>query len=128
MSAASPVYDLSYCIYSGGTRDIFNDLDYYLHVYYKSLSDTLKQFGSNVELIYPFTTFKSEWKHHCKYGYSMALLLLKNKLMYKEAQCIEITEEINVDLEMFEKGKYDKELLDIRAKDLVYHMYVNRFI
>lgn len=127
MTSGTPVYDLSYCLYSGGTKDSFTDLDYYIEVYYKSLANVVMKFGLDVKTIYSLNTLKLEWKQYCNYGYCMALLLLKNKLRYEDADGIEKIEEI-INLESFERGKYDKEMLETRARDLVQHMYVNDFL
>lgn len=129
MTATSPVFDLSYCIYSSGSAAILDNLDRFLRVYHLSLSDTLAEFGLNVEDTYPFETLKSEWKKYCKFGYSMALLLLKQKLMYKDVETIDLTDKVeeNIDLESFEKGKYDKKLLELQVRHLVRHMYANDF-
>lgn len=128
MHSTSPVFDLSYCIYSGGTADIFDKLDYYLHLYHQSLSETLKLFAMNAASVYPIQTLKSEWRDYCKFGYSMALLLLKNKLKYENVENSKLTDEIIVNLEEFETGKYNKELLKVRVKGLVKHMFENDFL
>lgn len=127
MTLGTPVYDLSYCLYSGGTKEIFSELDYYIEVYYKSLANMLMKFGLDIKNIYSLNNLKLEWKEYCHYGFCMALLLLKNKLRYEDSDDILLKEEIVI-LETFEKGKYDKELLETRARDLIRHMYVNDFM
>lgn len=124
MTLGTLVYDLSYCLYSGGTKEIFTHLDYYIEVYYKSLDNMLMKFGLDVQNIYTLNTLKLEWKKYSTYGFCMALLLLKNKLKYED---VDETEE-TVNLETSEKDKYDKELFETRVRDLITHMYVNDFL
>lgn len=127
MTLGTPIYDLSYCLYSGGTKEIFSELNYFIEVYYNSLANMLMKFGLDIKNIYTLNSLKLEWKKYCNYGFCMALLLLKNKLRYEDSDGTISTEEI-VNLETFEKGKYDKDLLETRARDLIRHMYVNDFL
>lgn len=92
----SPVIDLSYCIYAGGSKTIFDDLEYFLEIYYASLSKTLKEYSLDSEKLYTFDTLKSEWKDHCVYGMVMAMYLWSVKLI-DEAEVKDIKEfhEIN---------------------------------
>lgn len=129
MTATSPIFDLSYCIYSSAAYNVLANLDHFLNVYYQSLSDMLEVFHLDVQDIYSYNTFKSQWNKHCKFGYSMGLLILKQKLMYKDVEDIKLSEDLykNLDLESVVEGKYDIKLLKERVQCLVRHMYENGF-
>ncbi|KAJ8977346.1 hypothetical protein NQ317_017760, partial [Molorchus minor] len=71
-NVGTPVSDLSYFLYSGATKEVLDDLDYYLRVYHESLTKTLHNFGCNSQNIYPFEVLKRDWKEYCKTGFGMA--------------------------------------------------------
>ncbi|KAJ8977349.1 hypothetical protein NQ317_017764 [Molorchus minor] len=49
----SPVTDLSYCLYSSGSKELFDQLDHFLSVYHRSLIEAVKQLGCYSENIFP---------------------------------------------------------------------------
>ncbi|XP_018566812.1 uncharacterized protein LOC108907558 [Anoplophora glabripennis] len=49
----SPISDLSYCLYSGGTKETFDDLDCLLQIYHDSFSENLRAFGCDSNEVYP---------------------------------------------------------------------------
>lgn len=75
----SPVTDLSYCFYSGGTKELFDKLEEYLTIYHSSLSKTVQEFGYDPEEIYSFNTLKTEWKKYCKFGFGGSVVIWRLK-------------------------------------------------
>lgn len=128
VSSGSPVLDLSYCFYSGGSGESLNNLNVFLKIYHDSLSDTLKVFNLDVEQMYPFTRLKEEWKTYCKFGFAMAVMLWRVKFI-DDSVAMEVQPE-NEDIEVLEpiKIRADKEdEYKRRIRELVYHMYENDF-
>lgn len=119
-----PVFDLSYCFYSGACEETLNKLDEYLQVYHSSLSDTLEEFGLNSGTIYSFKTLKEEWKHFCKYALPIGMFLWRIKLVDKNAI---------PDFSKGDKGdvKIAEEMKDVfknRMRELFFHMYSNDYL
>ncbi|RZC33919.1 EcKinase, DUF1679, and/or APH domain containing protein, partial [Asbolus verrucosus] len=120
IKVGSPVCDLSYCLYSGTSKDIFNNLNHYWEIYYESFSSFLKKLGSVPEKLFPFETFKEQWKKYAKFGMIMALGILRVK-MTDESDVIDFSdgfssEELNTALmnAKFDENRYKntiKELL-----------------
>ncbi|CAH1170176.1 unnamed protein product [Phaedon cochleariae] len=73
------VYDLSYCIYASCSGETIDNLDYYLKIYHQSLSESLKGYDLDPELIYSYENFKDEWKQYSKFGLIMGLLANSGK-------------------------------------------------
>lgn len=124
----SPVLDLSYCFYAGAAASYFDNLDRYLRMYHKSLSDTLKEYSLDAEQIYPFSTFKTEWKKFCKFGFYLGLMLWKAKLTdpNRISDCMENIEKDRTYIWKVDEhaAKQFKEIM----KSLVLHMYKNNFL
>lgn len=121
--SGSPVFDLSYLIYSAGSPDTFENLDDYLQIYHSSLTDTLKEFGLKADEIYSFTRLKDEWRKYCKYGFAMGVMLWNLKLADKESiQDVETDE-----LQPFKIADGFQEEYERRILDLILHMHTNYF-
>ncbi|KAG5868943.1 hypothetical protein JTB14_015095 [Gonioctena quinquepunctata] len=76
----SAVFDLSLCFYTSVSGKEFNELDHYLRIYHKSLSESLKRYGCDAKKAYPYEILKSEWKKYCKFGFIMGIVLWTVKL------------------------------------------------
>lgn len=72
-----PVCDLSYFLYACAPKSILDDLDKYLQIYHESLSDNLRKLGSDPEKIFPYIVLKEQWKNNSKYGFIMALIVIR---------------------------------------------------
>ncbi|CAH0550371.1 unnamed protein product [Brassicogethes aeneus] len=126
VKVGSPVHDLSYCLYSGGSKDTFDRLDDLLQVYYKSFSDVLRKAGLNSEEVYPSSLLKEEWKEYCNYGWIMSLTVLRFKLTDQEdkVDLMDMTNSDNKE-EMAKKmleGKPSEEY-DRRVRELLLHVH-----
>ncbi|KAG5896182.1 hypothetical protein JTB14_016957 [Gonioctena quinquepunctata] len=126
---STPVFDLSYCLYSGGSREIFDELDYYLAVYRKSLAETLVKLKCHPELEYSLDMIKEEWRKHCRFGFIMGLLILKGKLVNKDGDK-DISEILSKsgEMEEMEAGMYNEGAYKKKCLDLIRHMHVNGFL
>ncbi|XP_072388754.1 uncharacterized protein [Diabrotica undecimpunctata] len=71
---ATPVVDISYALYTGASPEALDNLEHLHQVYYKSVTDTLKQYGCNPEEILTYKAFKKEWKKYVLYGLITGLL------------------------------------------------------
>ncbi|XP_056634739.1 uncharacterized protein LOC130443883 [Diorhabda sublineata] len=99
----SPVFDLAYSFYSGGSEEIFNELDHFLEIYSKSLSDMCQQLNCNKYI--SLDELKIEWKEYSKFGWIMALIILTAKLVKDETNL-----DLLVMLNEFEKRNYEAHL------------------
>lgn len=126
--SGSPVLDLSYSLYAGGTKEIFDNLDFYLRIYHDTLSDTLKQFDIDVNKIYSFENLQEEWRKFCKFGFVMASIIWRVKFKDDETPLKYIE---NVDpneiLDPIPIRKDKEEDYKRIIRDLVTHMYENDF-
>ncbi|XP_028136985.1 uncharacterized protein LOC114331579 [Diabrotica virgifera virgifera] len=75
----TPVYDLTYSLFSGAGKEALDRTDELLDIYYQSLSEALKKYGLDPEKTYPQTAFKEEWKKWNKFGFFISILVLSAK-------------------------------------------------
>lgn len=121
---ASPVHDLSYAIYSGASKEMLDELDYYLKVYHDTLSSVLKEFGCIPELTYPYSILKDEWKKYSRYGFMWGLVAWIGKLVVDNIPSVGDLEDGSKKLE----PKYDEQIYDRISSNLVLHMYENDYL
>lgn len=81
---ASPVYDISYFFFTIASDDALNKTKDYLKLYHEELSEQIQLLGSDPKKLYPFNIFLNEWKKYCKYGFSLAFMLIKVMLSAKD--------------------------------------------
>ncbi|XP_018566811.1 uncharacterized protein LOC108907557 [Anoplophora glabripennis] len=128
---ASPVCDLSYCLYSGGTKEIFDDLDHFLHVYHDSLSENLREYGCDPTELYPWEALKGDWKVHCQLGVAMGLSIWRGKLVYDD-EVVDFTDVSTADvdevMEKFKGAGYDEKTYKERTRDIILHLYENDYL
>ncbi|KAJ8970414.1 hypothetical protein NQ317_006545 [Molorchus minor] len=126
----TPVYDLSFFMYSSATKSMWNELDCYLRLYHDSLSKTLENFGCNSRDCYPFEQLQEDWKEYCTTGVSLAFNTLKMKNTPDDdvkdlRESFEAGNEILVH-EFVRSTSYEPFKKIIR--DLIFHIYENDFI
>ena len=126
----NPVCDVSHILYSGAPKEVLDDLDYYLKVYHSSLSEILKLFNLNPDIIYPFKVLRNDWKHYCRRGFTMGLLIWKTKSTSEEdildfSDFKENPEDVH---EAFVDTKYDETMFKKRTRDVILHMYNNDYL
>ena len=123
MMVGSPVCDLSYFLYCGSSKKMFDNLNEYLHVYYESFSSTLKKLGRNPKALFPFSVLKQHWQKYSKWGMIMACVLLKLKLT-NDDDCLNLTDgyEINEMSEVFANVKFDEADFGKRVREILWHM------
>ncbi|KAG5895428.1 hypothetical protein JTB14_037587 [Gonioctena quinquepunctata] len=68
----SPVLDLSYFLYCTASREDLSRLDELLKFYHGHLTSFLKDLGSNVEKLFPYSTLVEHWKKYNTYAFIMA--------------------------------------------------------
>ncbi|KAJ8926075.1 hypothetical protein NQ315_009931 [Exocentrus adspersus] len=130
ITVGSPVCDLSYTLYSGGSKEVFDQLDHLLRIYHQALSDTLRALGYDSNQLLPFQVLKGDWKVHCQKGVVLAIAIWKGKMIYQEEvlDLTDICDEDEVDMEKYLNAKYDEETYRERMKDLVLHLYENDYM
>lgn len=71
---SSPALDLSFFIYSCTTQELrekhYDDL---LKVYHKSLSDLVRDLGSDPTVLFPFSDFEKEMQESARFGVGMGM-------------------------------------------------------
>ncbi|XP_018566200.1 uncharacterized protein LOC108907140 [Anoplophora glabripennis] len=125
--SASPCCDLSYCLYSGASKEVLKDLDYLLQIYHDSLSETLKQFGCDSDKLFPMQALKEDWKRFCKLALTMSLMVWRVKFVYEEEWKDNTDEAINVQEQIIQSG-YDETAFNKTVRDLLYHLHENDFL
>nr|CAH7750149.1 unnamed protein product [Callosobruchus chinensis] len=124
--AGTPVFDLSYCFYSGASKALLSQLSYFLDIYHRSLSRSLNQFGLSSEVIYPMSVLKEEWKRYCKFGVISATMIWKMKLAPDE-EAPDLTLSEDEIMEKFGGDKFVTEEYLVKISDLVEHLKENNF-
>ncbi|KAJ8957799.1 hypothetical protein NQ314_006474 [Rhamnusium bicolor] len=117
-SLRSPVFDISYLVYSTGSGVELEKFDELLEFYYDSFSNFLKELGSNAEEIFPYSSLKEHWRKYALFGLLMAILCLPIILCDKE------------DVVAFEDLKEDQNFsemitFNVKEKDLCYQRIKN---
>ncbi|XP_018566830.1 uncharacterized protein LOC108907575 [Anoplophora glabripennis] len=125
----SPVCDLAYCLYSGGTKAIFDDVDHFLRIYYDSLSENLREYGCDPDKIYPFQAIKNEWKVYCQLGFIVGMMVWRGKMTYED-DAVDLTDLSNneEDLKKFFETNYDKETFQRTMRDIILHLFENDYL
>ncbi|CAH1170178.1 unnamed protein product [Phaedon cochleariae] len=122
------VYDISYCIYASCSEETIDDLDYYLKIYHRSLSESLEGYNLDPKSIYSYEVFKDEWKQYSKFGLLMALLVNSGK--HSDLESVPVLTEL-IDNDETGKDEYivpqSEEFLNI-GRNLVLHAYKNEYL
>ncbi|KAJ3649966.1 hypothetical protein Zmor_021679 [Zophobas morio] len=68
---ASPVYDLSYFLFTSISEVDIKDFDEIVELYYRSLSDSLREMGSDPNQMFPYEELLKQWKTYSLFGLMM---------------------------------------------------------
>lgn len=118
----SPICDLSYCLYSGGSKEVFDNLTEYLKVYYKSFSDFVRELGSEPEKLLPFEKLQQDWKKYSKLGLMMAIAIWRMKMTDTE-DLLDFTDFDGMDnVDGYNNIKVNEEKFEERVRDILEHM------
>ncbi|KAJ3649623.1 hypothetical protein Zmor_021354 [Zophobas morio] len=117
VKVGSPACDLSYALYSGAFKDVYDNLDDYLKIYYESFSSLLKGLGSDPEKLFPFEALKNHWKKYARFGMIMAYGILTVKSPGKKVVQITGDDESSNKLVGEENKNFRR-----RLRELVKHM------
>ncbi|XP_015837331.2 uncharacterized protein LOC655292 [Tribolium castaneum] len=130
-TTGTPVYDLSYFFYTGGSKKLFDKLEDYLDIYHASFCKTAINLGCDPRKLLPRKVLSEEWRKYAKYGMILAFVLTKIKLTSKEDHIAmvenadkqkSVDEDVDAG-ETFMQVKYDEELFKERVRDILLHMY-----
>lgn len=119
---ASPIFDLSYYLYTCADKSVLQNFDFLLQVYYSSLSNFLEDFGVCIETVLTFKEFKEQWRVYGKFGLIMCPTLIKMELC-EPGEAVDFTdaaEEGKLD-NMFDFKIKNQELYEERLKDVFEH-------
>lgn len=128
----SPVLDIAYLMYACASKEVYNNLNHHLQIYYDSLSRTIRDLGSNPEVLFPFEVLKHQWEIYAKFGLTMAVLNLKASIQ-EDDEVLDMTEGLEQSggtdmLAGFTKDCRNEELYHQRLKELIIHMIDCKFI
>lgn len=132
----SVVSDLAYLLYSGGTKEIFRQFDYYLRMYHDSFSSTLRDFGLDASKIFTFDDLKNEWRDNCAFGFAFSQMMWFSKLAksYEKRNLLAVSEVktlggvYDVDKEIAAKYDIDTSRLKEILVALAEHLYDNDYL
>lgn len=115
-----PVADLSYVLCFSATKDVVDNMEMYLEIYYKSLCEFLKVLGSDPDLLYPHKVFMQQWEEFGKFGPALLLFALRLILSEEhEAPSLVSREEYARTLvvdEMVNQAEHDRRIVDVFKK------------
>jgi thiamine kinase-like enzyme len=94
---ASPVYDLSYFLFTCLSEDDIPNFDEIVNVYYESLSEFLRKLGSDPDKMFPFEELQKQWKRFSLFGLTMLSSVIK--------VCLSDKDEVNDLAEVAESGR-----------------------
>ena len=121
LRVGSPVCDLSYCLYSGASKKVLDNLSVFLKVYYGSFSSFVKSMGSDPEKLFPFSALMDHWKKYSRFGLIVSLTVIKEKLTPSE-DVIDLTDALEMDGHVLTKQKFDEDGYRKRIRELLLHM------
>ncbi|XP_028130549.1 uncharacterized protein LOC114326388 [Diabrotica virgifera virgifera] len=124
-NVSTVVNDLSYCLYAGGTKEIFDDLDRYLRIYHESLVDTCSRFDCKDFI--SFENLKTEWKEYSKFGFILGLSLIRTKLS-EDMDQEEMAQMSKTEEDQEKVPNENSEKIKQKCLELVLHMYENGFL
>jgi thiamine kinase-like enzyme len=79
---ASPAIDISFFIYSCTSQELreqhYEDL---LKAYHRSLTDLIREFGSNPEFLFPYSALQNEMKEFARFGVGMGIESVQFSIM-----------------------------------------------
>lgn len=115
-----PVVDVSHLLCLSASKSVIDDMEFYLEIYYASLSDFLKELGTNSDVVYPHEVFMKQWKNYGKFGPTMMLFALRFILSEEnEAPSLTSNEECTKSLlidEMVNQAENDRRIIDVFKK------------
>ncbi|XP_018321913.1 uncharacterized protein LOC108734748 [Agrilus planipennis] len=129
---ASPVIDLSYFFYCNGPQEAFDNLEHYMKLYHNTLGTSLKDMGTDVEKVFPYSTFKNHWRKYAKFGLAVACTLINIYYNPNHNEALNISElmesgsnfaETFANSEILDNQTYKK-----RMRGVVTHFVNNGFI
>lgn len=118
------MHDLSTALYSGSSKGVLDKLEHLLRVYHDNLSNTLRLYDCDPEVLYPFENFKKEWKKYSRYGFMRGVLTWTGKLIIDDND-LEDIDKLLENKASPKKIKIDEEKFNRISQDLVWHMYEN---
>lgn len=112
----SPIFDLAYFFYASAPKRVMDQVDKYLKIYHDSLSDFMRQLGSDPKKVFPFDVFLNEWKKYRKFGLAMALFLFRFSLAEADEAVSVSTKENFADgfaKEMTNQGEHNRRVTEV---------------
>ncbi|KAF2904589.1 hypothetical protein ILUMI_01587 [Ignelater luminosus] len=126
----SPVLDLLYFFYTCSPKEIINELDYYLQLYYNSFSDYLRKLGSDPDKILPYSVLQEHWKKYSRYGLAFSIFVIHIMLTEKD-EAIDLSEECEAGRSVTEAFDYEIKKMDEfkeRVRAIILHFVERKFI
>lgn len=110
--------DFAYFFYTCAPKSVLDDLDKYLELYHRSLSEFLVELGSDPETVFPLSVLKEHWRKYSKFGLVMANVLFKFMLL-SEGESFTIAK--NDFCKVFVTPIKNEKLCNERAVDVIMH-------
>ncbi|KAL3277108.1 hypothetical protein HHI36_012466 [Cryptolaemus montrouzieri] len=79
----TPVYDLAYNIYATCDKSCLDHFDLLLETYYKSLSSSIRNLGSNPDELFTYEQLKQHWQKYSHIGIIISIVIIKLELLDK---------------------------------------------
>lgn len=128
--AASPVLDLSYFFYVNSSKEIVDNLDDYLKIYYESFQEHMKRLGCDANAHFPFSKLEEHWKLYSRYGLILCLIVIRIMISDDE-ELPDLVESIDLSDNVMEtmsfKSSREDEYID-RMKHILNHFIKRKFL
>lgn len=126
----APVLDLSYFLYTCGSKEVLNNHELYLNMYHDSLSGHLQKLGSDAKKLYPRSVLQEQWKRLSKFGLMSSLLLI-HIMLSEQDEVTDLTEIAESGKSVGDAFDYDitnSEVYNDRARHIILHFVNNGYI
>ena len=124
-----PIFDIAYFFYCNASKMDLDMHGYYLKLYFNTVSETIKNLGSDPKKVYPYKIFKEQFKEYSVIGLSFALSLIK--VFTRKSNPVNVIESVKDGKSIGEAFRTDDPMSDDykkRMKDLVLHFVENKYI
>lgn len=125
-----PVLDVAYFFYTCSAKELIDNLEKYLGIYYNKLASHLRKLGSNPDKIYPYSIFWEQWKKYARFGliYAMTLIYI---MLTEENESVNLEDVAEADKSVADAFNFEIANSDLyydRVRHIILHFVENKFI
>lgn len=121
----SPALDLCYFLYSCGSKEVLDKLDYFMQLYHGKLSEFVTELGSDPEKLFSYRILKEHWKKYAKFGLILCASTIHAMLTERE-EAIDLGHVAESEGSVSNAFNYEIKNVDEynnRLKNIILHFY-----